>query len=132
MKILFIACYSPLINNSASIEALMYLNNLSKKNKVHLLTVNFPKESVYYDKEILSLLNKNIVIYKIGIGKIFEKLMPKKINDNKLKTKKITFLKKVKSKIIFPDIYYYWSLKASKFAIQLIKKEGFDLMFSMH
>ena len=58
--------------------------------------------------------------------------MPKKINDNKLKTKKITFLKKVKSKIIFPDIYYYWSLKASKFAIQLIKKEGFDLMFSMH
>ncbi|MDO4402622.1 MAG: glycosyltransferase, partial [Clostridiaceae bacterium] len=44
----------------------------------------------------------------------------------------ITFLKKVKSKIIFPDIYYYWSLKASKFAIQLIKKEGFDLMFSMH
>lgn len=132
MKILFIACYSPLINNSASIEALMYLNNLSQKNEVYLLTVNFPKESVYYDKEILLLLNKNIVIYKIGIGKIFEKLMPKKINNNKLKTKKITFLKKVKSKIIFPDIYYYWSLKASKFAIQLIKKEGFDLMFSMH
>ena len=28
MKILFIACYSPMINNSASIETLMYLNNL--------------------------------------------------------------------------------------------------------
>lgn len=58
---------------------------------MHLLTVNFPKESVYYDKEILSLLNKNIVIYKIGIGKILEKLMPKKINNNKLKTKKLHY-----------------------------------------
>ena len=42
MKILFIACYSPLINNSASIETLQYLNNLAKidENEVHLLTVN--------------------------------------------------------------------------------------------
>ena len=38
MKILFIACYSPLINNSASIETLQYLNNLAKidGNEVHL------------------------------------------------------------------------------------------------
>ena len=38
MKILFIACYSPLINNSASIETLQYLNNLAKidENEVHL------------------------------------------------------------------------------------------------
>ena len=45
MKILFIACYSPLINNSASIETLQYLNNLAKidENEVHLLTVNFPR-----------------------------------------------------------------------------------------
>ena len=55
MKILFIACYSPLINNSASIETLQYLNNLAKidGNEVHLLTVNFPKNSIYYDEYIL-------------------------------------------------------------------------------
>ena len=29
MKILFIACYSPLIYNSASIETLLYLNYLA-------------------------------------------------------------------------------------------------------
>ena len=34
MKILFIACYSPLINNSASIETLQYLNNLAKGKKI--------------------------------------------------------------------------------------------------
>eukprot|EP00828_Plagiopyla_frontata_P008217 TRINITY_DN14067_c0_g1_i2.p4 TRINITY_DN14067_c0_g1~~TRINITY_DN14067_c0_g1_i2.p4 ORF type:complete len:117 (+),score=1.91 TRINITY_DN14067_c0_g1_i2:341-691(+) len=46
MKLLFIACYSPLINNSAAIETLQYLNKLSdiKGNEVHLLTVDFPKK----------------------------------------------------------------------------------------
>lgn len=133
MKILFIACYSPLINNSASIETLMYLNNLSKENEIHLLTVNFPKECIYYDEEVLSLINKNILIYKIRMGKVFEKLMPRKINSNGLRTnKKIIFLKKIKNKVIFPDIYYYWSLKASRFGIQLMKNESFDLIFSMH
>ena len=53
MKILFIACYSPLINNSASIETLQYLNNLvNEGNDIHLLTVDFPKNSIYYDEYI--------------------------------------------------------------------------------
>ena len=58
MKILFVACYSPLINNSASIETLQYLNNLAKihNNEIHLLTVNFPPNSIYYDEYILSML----------------------------------------------------------------------------
>lgn len=133
MKILFIACYAPLINNSASIETLMYLNNLSKENKIHLLTVDFPRESIYYDKEVLSLLNKNIIIHKIGMGKLFEKSMPKKINSDTLQAnKKTVFLKRIKNKIVFPDIYYYWSLKASRFGIQVMKNENFDLIFSMH
>ena len=80
MKILFIACYSPLINNSASIETLQYLNNLAKidGNEVHLLTVNFPKNSIYYDEYILSMLDKKIKMHIISGGKIFEKIMPKK------------------------------------------------------
>lgn len=133
MKILFIACYSPLINNSASIETLMYLNNLSKNNEIHLLTVDFSKESIYYDEEILKLLNKDVVIYKISIGKVLNKLIPKKINNNSLQVnRKTTCLKRIKNKVIFPDIYYYWSLKASEFGKVLMKKESFDLMFSMH
>ena len=80
MKILFIACYSPLINNSASIETLQYLNNLAKidENEVHLLTVNFPKNSIYYDEYILSMLNEKVKMHIISGGKIFEKIMPKK------------------------------------------------------
>ena len=78
MKILFIACYSPLINNSASIETLQYLNNLAKidGNEVHLLTVNFPKNSIYYDEYILSMLDKRVKMHIISGGKIFEKIMP--------------------------------------------------------
>ena len=80
MKILFIACYSPLINNSASIETLQYLNNLAKieGNEVHLLTVNFPKNSIYYDEYIFNMLDKKIKLHIISGGKIFEKIMPKK------------------------------------------------------
>ena len=73
MKILFIACYSPLINNSASIETLQYLNNLAKDNEVDLLTVNFPENSIYYDEYILKMLDEKVKLHIISGGKIFEK-----------------------------------------------------------
>lgn len=141
MKILFIACYSPLINNSASIETLQYLNNLSKiyGNEVHLLTVNFPKNSIYYDEYILNMLDKNVKMHIISGGKIFEKIMPKKsskieikdsIKNNKNFVKNL--LKKGKSIIAVPDMYFNWARSASKYGIELHEKEKFDVMFSMH
>lgn len=141
MKILFIACYSPLINNSASIETLQYLNNLAKidGNEVHLLTVNFPKNSIYYDEYILSMLDKRVNMHIISGGKIFEKIMPKKslntevVNvsrNNKSFVK--TLLKKGKSIVAVPDMYFNWAKSASKYGIELIKREKFDVMFSMH
>ncbi len=141
MKILFIACYSPLINNSASIETLQYLNNLAKiyGNEVHLLTVNFPKNSIYYDEYILSMLDKNVKMHIISGGKIFEKIMPKKsskieikdsIKNNKNFVKNL--LKKGKSIIAVPDMYFNWARSASKYGIELHEKEKFDVMFSMH
>ena len=141
MKILFIACYSPLINNSASIETLQYLNNLAKidGNEVHLLTVNFPKNSIYYDEYILSMLDKKIKMHIISGGKIFEKIMPKKsLNTevvNVAKSNKSfvkTLLKKGKSIVAVPDMYFNWAKSASKYGIELIKRENFDVMFSMH
>lgn len=141
MKILFIACYSPLINNSASIETLQYLNNLAKidGNEVHLLTVNFPKKSIYYDEYILSMLDKRVKMHIISGGKIFEKIMPKKslntevanVSKNKKSFVK-TLLKKGKSIIAVPDMYLNWAKSASKYGIELAKREKFDVMFSMH
>lgn len=141
MKILFIACYSPLINNSASIETLQYLNNLAKidENEVHLLTVNFPKNSIYYDEYILSMLNEKVKMHIISGGKIFEKIMPKKPSNkaavnfsqnNKSFIK--SMLKKGKSIIAVPDMYFNWAKAASKYGRELMKKEKFDVMFSMH
>lgn len=141
MKILFIACYSPLINNSASIETLQYLNNLAKidENEVHLLTVNFPKNSIYYDEYILSMLNEKVKMHIISGGKIFEKIMPKKpsnkaeVNSSKNNKSFIkSMLKKGKSIIAVPDMYFNWAKAASKYGIELMKKEKFDVMFSMH
>lgn len=141
MKILFIACYSPLINNSASIETLQYLNNLAKidGNEVHLLTVNFPKNSIYYDEYILSMLDKRVNMHIISGGKIFEKIMPKKslntevVNVSKNKKSFVkTLLKKGKSIVAVPDMYLNWAKSASKYGIELAKREKFDVMFSMH
>ena len=141
MKILFIACYSPLINNSASIETLQYLNNLAKidENEVHLLTVNFPKNSIYYDEYILSMLNEKVKMHIISGGKIFEKIMPKKpsnkaaVNSSQNNKSFIkSMLKKGKYIIALPDMYFNWAKAASKYGIELMKKEKFDVMFSMH
>ena len=139
MKILFIACYSPLINNSASIETLQYLNNLvNEGNDIHLLTEDFPKNSIYYDEYILSMLNPKVEIHKVSGGKVFEKIMPKKSLNNSSQNNKGNksyikdILKKGKKIIAVPDMYLNWARKASKYGLDLMKKEKFDVIFSMH
>ena len=141
MKILFIACYSPLINNSAAIETLQYLNKLSEieDNEVHLLTVNFPKDSVYYDEALLNMMDRNIKLHVIDGGVIFKRLMPKKsVNTNEnthVKSNNGTikkFLRKIKNSLVIPDMYYGWSKKAGAYGKVLMEKEKFDVIFSMH
>ncbi|WP_300696632.1 glycosyltransferase, partial [uncultured Clostridium sp.] len=99
----------------------------------------FPKNSIYYDEYILSMLDKNVKMHIISGGKIFEKIMPKKsskieikdsIKNNKNFVKNL--LKKGKSIIAVPDMYFNWARSASKYGIELHEKEKFDVMFSMH
>lgn len=140
MKILFIACYSPLINNSASIETLQYLNNLAKENEIDLLTVNFPKDSVYYDEYIFNMLDKRVNTHIVSGGRIFEKIMPKKAVQNSMDNISITNnksfikekLKKAKSIVAIPDMYLNWSRKAAKYGIELVNQNNYDVIFSMH
>ena len=141
MKILFIACYSPLINNSAAIETLQYLNKLSEieGNEVHLLTVNFPKDSIYYDEALLNMMDKEIRLHVIDGGIVFKKLMPKKLqNSTKVANGKNSngsvkrVLRKIKNSLVIPDMYYGWSKKAGAYGKTLMEKEKFDVIFSMH
>lgn len=136
MRILFIACYSPLINNSASIETLQYLNNLVKieGNEIHLLTVDFPKDSIYYDESIFRLLDKKVKVHAVSGGVFFEKVMPRKktINSEIKNTKPSLLKKKIKSIIAIPDMYLRWAYKASKIGEEIIKNENIDVIFSMH
>lgn len=144
MKILFIACYSPLINNSAAIETLQYLNKLSEinNNEVHLLTVNFPRDSIYYDEVLRSMMDNKIKIHAVDGGIVFKKLMPKNIDSSNEKANNISLkiksgngnklLRKIKNAIVIPDMYYGWAKKAAKYGIGLMEKEKFDVIFSMH
>lgn len=140
MKILFIACYSPFINNSAAIETLQYLNKLSEieENEVHLLTVDFPKDSIYYDEALGKMINQNIKTHLIEGGSLFNKLVPRKSTEETVvapssgNIKKLKFLRSVKNAVVIPDMYYSWAKTASKYGIELMEKEKFDVIFSMH
>lgn len=145
MKILFIACYSPLINNSAAIETLQYLNKLSEinSNEVHLLTVNFPSDSIYYDEALYSMMNENIKTHVVDGGIIFKRLMPRKVSntdETQVKSvlaknnmgKKRKILRKIKNALVIPDMYYGWAKKAGKYGEALMELEKFDVIFSMH
>lgn len=144
MKILFIACYSPLINNSAAIETLQYLNKLSEinNNEVHLLTVNFPKNSIYYDEALRSMMDDKIKIHAVDGGIVFKKLMPKNIDNFNEKSTYLPlknkngnnkkFLRRIKNSLVIPDMYYGWARKAGRYGIDLMEKEKFDVIFSMH
>ena len=138
MKILFVTCYSPFINNSASIESLQYLNKLNEieENEVYLLTVRFPHNSIYYDEKLSELLDKDIKVFQIDGGLIFNKLVPKKSNksvfgdNNKASKRKI--LRKIKNQLVIPDMYYNWTIKASKVGMEIVEKENIDVIISMH
>lgn len=140
MKLLFIACYSPLINNSAAIETLQYLNKLCdiEGNEIHLLTVNFPENSVYYDKTLLNMMDKRIKLHAIEGGFVFKKLMPRKHNTSgnafvgKSSGSLKKILRKIKNAVVIPDMYYGWAKKAAKYGVNLIEKENIDTVFSMH
>ena len=144
MKILFIACYSPLINNSAAIETLQYLNKLSEinNNEVHLLTVNFPKNSIYYDEALRSMMDDEIKIHAVDGGIVFKKLMPKNVDNSNEKNSNLSIknksgngkkvLRRIKNALVIPDMYYGWARKAGKYGIDLMEKEKFDVIFSMH
>ena len=144
MKILFIACYSPLINNSAAIETLQYLNKLSEinNNEVHLLTVNFPKNSIYYDEALRSMMDDKIKIHAVDGGIVFKKLMPKSIDNSNEKSSNLALknksgngkkvLRRIKNAIVIPDMYYGWARKAGRYGIDLMEKEKFNVIFSMH
>ena len=65
--------------------------------------------------------------------------MPKKslnteVNDVSKNKKSFvkTLLKKGKSIVAVPDMYFNWAKSASKYGIELVKREKFDVMFSMH
>lgn len=140
MKILFIACYSPYINNSAAIECLQYLNKLSelKGNKVHLLTVKFPEDSIYFDKKLLKLLSDKVKVTQVDGGKLFNALVPRRkansggMNVNISGGKVRNILRNIKNMFVIPDMYYAWSKKASVIGKEIVKNEKIDVIFSMH
>ncbi len=136
-SILVVSCYSVDINNSASIELIYYLNLLAESGefKVHLLTMDFPKHSIYYDTNVSGLLHKGVVVHRVKGGFILNKMIPK----NSINSKSNKNIKKLNSSLIklknifnIIDPYLGWSHKAYKYFKKSLYDLKFDVILSMH
>lgn len=133
-NILFVSCYSIDINNSASIELIYYMNLLVNTGKfnVHLLTMDFPKDSKYYDGDISTLVDKKIIVHRVSGGKILNRILPKNSNNSLIKDKKNKLLIHIKNMIVVVDPYTSWISKAVKYFKENLKSLGFEIILGMH
>ena len=135
INILFVSCYSVDINNSASIELIYYMNLLTSSNrdlKIHLLTLSFPSDSIYYDGKLSKLVNKDIVVHRVNGSFILNKMIPKKVvckNKTDIKSKRLIW---IKNKIVIIDPYTSWINKACKYFKKYLSDIKFDIIIGMH
>ncbi|MES9665969.1 glycosyltransferase [Bacillus nitratireducens] len=138
MKILFIANHFPPINNSASIRILNYVNHLQMLgNEVIVLTPDYPKDFINYDKELLHNIDSSIKVIRVDIGSIYKKIYPRRgMQNNNVSPKKpnikSTFKTYIKRNLAIPDSYFEWKNNAAKIGDDLIKKYKVDIIISTH
>lgn len=139
MNILFTACYSPIVSGSASIITLYYLNELSniKGIDIELVTVDYPKDFINYDENLLKMLDNNVNVHFVNPGKLFNKTYPKKNNNLVISSSsKLTFKSKirkiVKNAFAIPDSYFIWAIKSYLYINKLKNNKSYDLIISMH
>ncbi len=133
-NILFISCYSIDINNSASIELIYYMNLLAGTGKfnVHLLTMDFPKDSKYYDSDISNFVDKRIIVHRVNGGPILNRMLPRNTQNSVVKDKKNKLLINIKNMIVVVDPYTSWISKAVKYFKNNLKDIGFEIILGMH
>lgn len=141
MNILVIATQLPPYIGSANIRALNYINYLSKMgNKVDVIGVDYPHDSVAYDESLEDAFEDSIKIIRIKPGFLFRFFYRKKYKSNTNNEKndsiKFTFKNKlskiIKNHIIIPDQYLFWILPAFNQVKKMLKIKKYDLIFTMH
>ncbi len=136
-NILFVSCYSTDINNSASIELIYYINLLSKSGEfnIHLLTMNYPQNTIYYDSEISKFVDERITIHRVDGGFILNKFLPKKsikLNSNQSSKKRNSILIGIKNVVTVIDPYISWTKNAFKYFKRNLSNIKFDIILGMH
>ena len=135
INVLFVSCYSPYINNSASIELIYYMNLLSNSGEynVYLLTMDFPKDSIYYDTNMEEFLHKDIKVHKISGGIILNKMLPRVSKENSQSSgNRKSFLIKIKNLFLVVDPYLSWANNAFGYFKKNLKNIKFDFLVGMH
>ncbi|MBD7911779.1 hypothetical protein [Clostridium cibarium] len=145
MKILIIATYLPPYGGSGNIRLLNYINYLNELgNDIDVIGVDYPKDSIAYDKSLEDAFNSSVNIVRVNAGYLYnlfnrKKKVVKSDDDvkketsntklNKIKVKVNNF---IKTNLLIPDSFIFWIRPAYKEACKLINSTEYDLMLSIH
>lgn len=142
MKILLIATYLPPYIGSGNIRLLNYINYLSRfGNDIDVIGVDYPKDAIAYDETLENSFDDNIRIYRIYPGFIYNKFNRKRVTKQSVQKKnKVELINKLKLKInkfikvnlLIPDSFVFWIKPAYKKGCELIRKNKYDLILSIH
>ncbi|NFA42789.1 hypothetical protein EXM65_09440 [Clostridium botulinum] len=144
MKILVIATYLPPYIGSGNIRVLNYINYLSRlKNNIDVIGVDYPKDAIAYDKNLENVFDDEINIYRLNPGfiyRIFNRKKTVKTNEKIDNQSQINLLNRIKYKLnkfiklnfLIPDSFIFWIKPAYKKGCELIKKNNYDLILSIH
>ena len=147
MRILIIATYLPPYSGSGNIRLLNYINHLNRLgNKVDVVGVEYPKNSIAYDETLEDVFDDGVDIYRVNPGLLYSLFNRKRvaISEDDIQIKKSSakteLINKIKSKInyfiktslLIPDSFVGWIRPAYKVACNLIENNDYDLIFTIH
>lgn len=142
MKLLVIATQLPPYIGSGNVRALNYINYLSRLgHQVDVIGVDYPKDSVAYDIHLENSFDEKVTVNRIKPGYFYRFFYRKKSHEtartnngntsinSSLKGKINSFIKK---NFVIPDAFVLWIFPAYGFGKNLIKKNDYDVIFTLH
>ncbi|MGU8237635.1 hypothetical protein ACV3T9_10340 [Clostridium perfringens] len=142
MRVLIISNELPPFRGSGNIRVMNYINYLSElNNSIDVITVDYPKDSIAYDSSLENVFNSKVNLYRIKLSKLHKLFLTKKSKNNDKKNNKRNNknlnIKKIlssfiKEHMLIPDQYMFWINKAFKKSKELINKNNYDLVLTIH
>ncbi|WP_027631811.1 glycosyltransferase [Clostridium hydrogeniformans] len=139
MRILVISNQLPPFTGSGNIRVMNYINYLCRLgNKIDVITVEYPKDCIAYDQSLEDVFIDGVNLYRVRNMKFYKYFYQKKPietgkSNRTISSKiKIRISKFIKHNFVIPDEYMFWINNAFKKSQELMSKNSYDIILSIH